>query len=36
MTNAHPSVIDLAEHRAPGNDDDGVAVVLADLYGLPR
>ena len=36
MANAHPSVRDLADHLAPGNDDDGVAVVLADLFSLPR
>ena len=34
MANAHPSVRDLADHLAPRNDDDGVAVVLADLFGL--
>ena len=34
MANAHPSVRDLAEHLAPGNDDDGVAAVLADLFSL--
>ena len=33
MANAHPSVRDLADHLAPGNDEDGVAVVLADLFG---
>ena len=36
MANAHPSVRDLADHLAPGNDDDGVAVVLADLFSLRR
>ena len=36
MANAHPSVHDLADHRAPANDDDGVAVVLSDLFGLSR
>ena len=36
MANAHPSVLDLADHRAPANDDDGVATVLADLFGLSR
>jgi Cof subfamily protein (haloacid dehalogenase superfamily) len=34
MANAHPSVLDLADHRAPANDADGVATVLADLFGL--
>lgn len=36
MANAHASVHDLADHRAPANDDDGVAVVLTDLFGLSR
>ncbi len=36
MTNAHPSVRDVADHLAPSNDDDGVAVVLSDLFGLSR
>ena len=36
MANAHDSVRDLTDHLAPGNDDDGVAVVLADLFGLSR
>ena len=36
MANAHDSVRDLAARVAPGNDDDGVAVVLADLFGLSR
>jgi Cof subfamily protein (haloacid dehalogenase superfamily) len=36
MANAHPSVRALAGHLAPGNDDDGVAEVLADLYSLSR
>jgi Cof subfamily protein (haloacid dehalogenase superfamily) len=34
MANAHPSVQELADHLAPSNDDDGVAVVLSDLFGL--
>jgi Cof subfamily protein (haloacid dehalogenase superfamily) len=34
MANAHPSVRDLADHRAPHHDEDGVATVLADLFGL--
>ena len=36
MANAHASVRDLADHLAPGNDEDGVATVLADLFGLSR
>ena len=36
MANAHASVRDLADHLAPRNDEDGVAVVLADLFGLSR
>jgi hydroxymethylpyrimidine pyrophosphatase-like HAD family hydrolase len=36
MANAHPSVQALADHLAPSNDDDGVAVVLSDLFGLDR
>lgn len=36
MANAHPSVRDLADLLAPANDDDGVAVVLADLFSLSR
>jgi Cof subfamily protein (haloacid dehalogenase superfamily) len=34
MANAHQSVIELAGHVAPANDEDGVAVVLADLFDL--
>ncbi len=34
MANAHASVQDLADHLAPGNDDDGVARVLSDVFGL--
>jgi Cof subfamily protein (haloacid dehalogenase superfamily) len=34
MANAHPSVQDQADHLAPSNDDDGVAAVLSDLFGL--
>lgn len=36
MANAHPSVRELADHVAPGNDEDGVAVVLSELFGLSR
>ena len=34
MANAHHSVLDLAAHVAPPNDEDGVASVLADVFGL--
>ena len=34
MANAHPSVQQQADHLAPSNDDDGVATVLSDLFGL--
>ncbi|GAB3014958.1 hydrolase [Nocardioides flavus (ex Wang et al. 2016)] len=34
MANAHPSVRELADHLAPHHDEDGVATVLADLFGL--
>ncbi|PUA82961.1 HAD family hydrolase [Nocardioides currus] len=34
MANAHPSVLDLADHVAPPNDDDGVAAVLSEVFGL--
>lgn len=34
MANAHPSLIELARHVAPRNDEDGVAVTLAALFGL--
>jgi hypothetical protein len=27
-------VLDLADHVAPGHDEDGVAAVLEDLFGL--
>lgn len=36
MAQGHPSVRELADHLAPGNDADGVAVVLADLFDLRR
>lgn len=36
MANAHPSVRALADRVAPANDEDGVATVLADLFGLDR
>jgi Cof subfamily protein (haloacid dehalogenase superfamily) len=34
MANAHPTVRRLADHVAPSNEEDGVAAVLADLFGL--
>jgi len=34
VANAHESVRTAADHLAPANTDDGVAVVLAGLYGL--
>ena len=36
MANAHASVQELADHLAPSNDDDGVAVVLSELFALSR
>ena len=35
MANAHPSVRESADLLAPGNDEDGVAAVLTDLFDLP-
>jgi hydroxymethylpyrimidine pyrophosphatase-like HAD family hydrolase len=34
MAGAHPDVLAAVERRCPGNDDDGVAVVLDELFGL--
>jgi hydroxymethylpyrimidine pyrophosphatase-like HAD family hydrolase len=34
MAGAHPSVLELAGHVAPGNDEDGVAQVLERLFAL--
>jgi len=34
MANAHGSVLGVAAHEAPGNDEDGVAVTLAGIFGL--
>jgi Cof subfamily protein (haloacid dehalogenase superfamily) len=31
MANAHPTVLEVADHVAPPNDDDGVAVVIEQL-----
>ncbi len=36
MANAHPSVVELADHVAPHHAEDGVAVVLTELFGLSR
>jgi hydroxymethylpyrimidine pyrophosphatase-like HAD family hydrolase len=34
VANADPSVLQAADHVAPANDDDGVATVLAEVFGL--
>jgi Cof subfamily protein (haloacid dehalogenase superfamily) len=34
MANAHPMVLELADHVAPSNEDDGVAVTLEKLFDL--
>jgi hypothetical protein len=34
MANGHPTVIALADHTAPRNDEDGVADVLSRVFGL--
>jgi hydroxymethylpyrimidine pyrophosphatase-like HAD family hydrolase len=34
MADAHPTVIDVADHVAPGHDEDGVAHVLTEVFGL--
>ncbi|HSE10433.1 MAG TPA: Cof-type HAD-IIB family hydrolase [Nocardioidaceae bacterium] len=34
MSNAHPTVRELADRVAPSNEDDGVAAVLTDLFDL--
>ncbi len=36
MANAHASVLAAVERRAPSNDQDGVAEVLAEVFGLER
>lgn len=34
MADAHPTVTAAADHVAPGHDEDGVATVLAGVFGL--
>ena len=34
MADAHPTVREVADHVAPGHDEDGVARVLAGVFGL--
>lgn len=34
MADAHPTVTEAADHVAPGHDEDGVARVLAGVFGL--
>ncbi len=34
MANAHSTVLALADHVAPRNDEDGVAAVLTEVFGL--
>jgi HAD superfamily hydrolase (TIGR01484 family) len=34
MADAHPSVTEIADHVAPGHDEDGVARVLAGVFDL--
>ena len=34
MADAHPTVREAADHVAPGHDEDGVAQVLAMVFGL--
>ncbi len=34
MADAHPTVIEVADHVAPGHDEDGVARVLTEVFGL--
>eukprot|EP01032_Pedospumella_encystans_P003340 gene3340-3944_t len=34
MANAHPDVLGVAHHVAPHHDEDGVAQVLTELFGL--
>jgi len=34
MADAHPTVVAAATHVAPSHDDDGVARVLTEVFGL--
>ena len=34
VANAHPSVLEVVDHVAPSNDEDGVAQVLAGIFDL--
>jgi hydroxymethylpyrimidine pyrophosphatase-like HAD family hydrolase len=34
MTDAHPTVRAAADRIAPSNDEDGVASVLSEIFGL--
>ena len=34
VANAHPSVLEMVDHVAPSNDEDGVAQVLAGIFDL--
>ena len=34
VANADPSGVEISDHVAPSNDDDGVARVLIDTFGL--
>ena len=36
MANAHPTVLAAADARRPGNDEDGVARVLTEIFGSRR
>ena len=36
VANAHPSVLEVVDHVARSNDEDGVAQVLAGLFDLDR
>ncbi len=35
VAGSHPDVLDVADEIAPGNDEDGVARVLARIWSLP-
>jgi hydroxymethylpyrimidine pyrophosphatase-like HAD family hydrolase len=34
MANAHPAAVAVAGESAPSHEDDGVAAVLTELFGL--